>query len=179
MKRIYYLSQTASLASEVSYSINQAGIILKNFCVVSKDKKALKEYQLRSANIFQRRDVAHCLELGMLGGLLTGLTLALLMVVIPPSGLEVTPFLFMSVVFFIGSFGLAAGYIVGISKDNFSIAEFRDQLDRNEFILMVDVDEKQYEKVNRVMSTRFAEVIKLKEEVDGRLWVPENIDRAA
>lgn len=179
MKRIYYLTQTASLAREIFLSIEQAGISLKKFSVVSDDKKALKEYQLKAANLFQKRDVLRSLELGMLGGMLLGLVAALITVIIPPQGVEITPLLFSLEVFSLGVFGLTLGFLIGVSKDNFYIAEYRDQLDRNEFILLVDIEDDQYDKISHIMSTKFSHVIKLKEVPDNIPLLTEHVDRAA
>ncbi|PCJ12756.1 MAG: hypothetical protein COB04_17310 [Gammaproteobacteria bacterium] len=179
MKRIYYLTQTAALASEVFHSIEQSGIALKKHVVISDDKESIKEHDLKLANLFQRRDILRYIELGMLGGLLGGLVLALLTVIFPPKGMEITPYSFILEVFSIGFFGVAIGFLLGVSKDNFSIAEFRDQLDRKEFILLVDVEDNQYEQINHVMTTQFAHVIKLKEDPKELTLLSENLDEAA
>ena len=143
------------------------------------DKEAIKENGLKEANIFQRKDVTRYIELGVLGGLMLGLVAALITVIVPPKGVDITPLTFIIEVFSLGFLGLSIGFLLGVSKDNFYIAEFRDQLDRKEFILLVDVDDEHYKKINGVMSTQFSHVIKLKEEPNDIPILVDAVDRAA
>ena len=179
MRRIYYLTQTAVLASEVFLALDHAGVILKNFSVVSDDKEAIKEHGLKEANIFQRKDITRYIELGALGGLMLGLVAALITVIVPPKGVDITPLTFITEVFLLGFFGLSIGFLLGVSKDNFYISEFRDQLDRKEFILLVDVEDQHYKEISGVMSTQFSHVIKLKEEPSDIPLLVDAVDRAA
>ena len=179
MKRIYYLAATSESANEVFTTVRDAGVGINQLNIIGENIAEIKKHKMKLANLSERRDIVRCLEIGALLGLLFGLISALVMVVIPPRGVEMTPSVFMLVAFVVCLFGLWVGGMIGLRKDNIKIAGFRENLDRGEFLVLIDLQEQQEEKIRSLMASNFSHIKVLREDPDATQVSIDEIGRAA
>jgi len=155
MKRLYYLSPSIESVEQVSNDLHEKGITDWNFHIISKDETGLYSHHLQSASLIQRTDVVRFVERGLISGGVLGLLFTM-----PLAYIEAfTTNVWLAVTFFCVLFGSWAGFIGGISQENYKISRFHDHISAGQYLIMVDVHKQHEELIRSVMEIRHPEAI--------------------
>lgn len=155
MKRLYYLSPSLESVEQVSNDLHEKGITDWHFHIISKDESGLYSHHLSSASLIQRTDVVRFVERGLIAG---GVLAALFMM--PLAYIEAfTLNVWVAVSFFCVLFGSWAGFIGGISQENYKISRFHDHISAGQYLIMVDVGREHEQLIRCVMELRHPEAI--------------------
>ncbi len=153
MKRLYYLTPTITSAEAISEDLHDEGVTDWNFHILSKDEAGLYSHHLHSANLLQRTDIVRYMERGLIVGLLMGACFA-----IPLYFLEEFTFgAWMAISVFCLLFGVWCGGIGGITRDNYKIERFHEDIESGKYLLMIDVHKHDEDVIKRVMAIRHPE----------------------
>mgnify|MGYP000150334515 CR=1 FL=1 len=155
MKRLYYLSPSIESVEEVSNDLHEKGVTDWNLRIISKDESGLYSHRLHSASLIQRTDVVRYVERGLIAGGVLGLLFTM-----PLAYIESFTFnTWLAISFFCVIFGSWAGFIGGISQENYKTSRFHDHIAAGQYLIMVDVDQQHEELIRCVMELRHPEAI--------------------
>ncbi len=155
MKRLYYLSPSIDSAEQVSNDLHEKGITDWNFHIVSRDEAGLYSHHLHSASLLYRTDVVRFVERGLIAGGILGILFTM-----PLAYIETFTFnVWLAITFFCVLFGSWAGFVGGISQENYKIQSFHEQISQGQYLIMVDVHKQHEELIRCVMAIRHPEAI--------------------
>lgn len=158
MRRLYYIAEDIRTTEAISEALHDAGITNWNFHVLAKDDGGLYRHHIHSANTLQKLDIIHTGErwamVGALIGLAAGLTL-LLTNALPWASSPLLPVLFTLIG---GGFGAWQGGMVGLTRENYKVEAFHDDIEARRYLVMVDVGDDKRAFVREIMNMRFPEV---------------------
>ncbi|MEM8767431.1 MAG: hypothetical protein AAGE43_08315 [Pseudomonadota bacterium] len=154
MRRLYYLADDLPTTRAISDSLRDEGIRDWNFHVVAKDEDGLYRHQIHSATPIQQLDVVHTGErfamIGAVVGLLAGLV-AYLTSTLPLFGV-------LGLTLVAGLFGAWLGGMVGLSRENYKLEPFHDEIEAGRYLIMVDVARDSKTRVREIMNMGFPSV---------------------
>lgn len=156
MRRLYYLTDDLHICECIAAMLREAGIRDWNFHVMSKDEIGLYQHRVHAATTYQQSDVVHTGERHGLIGTAAGAAIGALAYLLQPFPVDGLAVLLMTLAG--GLFGAWQGAVAGLSRDNYKIAPFRDDLDAGRHLIMVDVGEHNKARVRELMSVRFPSV---------------------
>ena len=161
MRRLFYVAESIDDAEAVSEAILEQGIKRSRVHVLAKDEAGLYTHKVHSATPLQQLDVIHTgiryAVLGLVVGLLigTGLValnfLGLLQLQIGVLGVMALGFVGLC-------FGAWEGGLVGLSRENYKIERFHDDIEAGRYLLMIDVRQQERPHVRELMNMEFAHV---------------------
>ncbi len=154
MRRIYYLLDNIEETESISETLHNNGIADWQFHVLAKDEEGLYRHHLHRANIFQKRDVVHSGERGMLIGGALGLYLALFILPWSVSSSSLLAFIMVTLV----AMGVLVGSVLGNSHENYKIARFHDDLEEGKLLVMLDVKKDQHSLVLSLMEHEYPDL---------------------
>ena len=160
MKRLYYLTKSIQSAENVALDLHKTGVSDWNFHVMSQcNESGLYRRNIHSANTIHKTDIIHGAERGSIAGLFGGLLLAWYISIESLVGFQAS----LGALLFATLFGvLLGGWLggfVGIQSENYKIHRFHDHLKQGHFLIMVDVQSGEEQKLQEVMSYKHPEVI--------------------
>lgn len=148
-RRLYFLLPNIQSAKVVHNELLLAKIEEKHQHVIARDGTVLDD--LPEADLRQKTDIIHGLQLGLIIGGLTGMilsTIAVMMNMIVP-GLEVWSVASLTVGgAFLGAF---ASTMVAVNVSNSRLARFKQEVDAGRILYMVDVPYKQIEAITKLV----------------------------
>ena len=154
-RRLYFLLPDIRSAKVVHNELLLAKIEEKHQHVIAKDGTDLKD--LPEADLRQKTDIVHGLQLGVIIGGLTGAilsTIAVMMNMIVP-GIEVWSVASLTIGgAFLGAF---ASTMVAVNVSNSRLARFQEEVDRGQILYMVDVPYRQVESVTQLVRRQHPE----------------------
>ncbi|XOZ33822.1 hypothetical protein ACMDCT_00865 [Halomonadaceae bacterium KBTZ08] len=155
MKRLFYLVDQMDNVEAISEDLHDEGITDWRFHILSRDDAGLFTRRLHSATLFDRTDLARYTERGALAGALFGLTFIATaqwaQAFTMPSVAWIALFLFMTAAgAFIAGFG-------GIGTENYRIRRFHDAIENGQHLVMVDVKQKDEQRMKELMAERHPE----------------------
>ncbi len=156
MKRFYYLSDNIKLTEKISERLHASGINDWHFHVLSKDEAGLRTHHIHSANYFQLYDVVHSGERGALAGIVVGIIAAIATLIFQPFGDTLGIGLLALIIAVITMFGAWVGGLLGISTENYKIAQFHGDIERGNYLLMIDIQPQQEKKLRKLMRENFS-----------------------
>lgn len=158
MKRLYYVADDVLTCDRVSRTLLGEGISDWHFHVLSRDEAGLYQHHIHSATTYQQLDVIHTGERWGFVGAGVGLAVGLLAwaTQLLPWGVDAFSVFLMSVVG--GLFGAWQGGLVGLTRENYKIAPFHDDIEAGRYLIMVDVDDETRSRVRAIMNVGFPEV---------------------
>ena len=152
MQRLYFVTHRIEDTEQISTLVHQAGISDWNFHVVSRDEAGMIDHHIHSATLYQQLDIVHSGErFAMaygLGGLLLGIGLAAfgLAPLSPPALFVVALTLFATM------FGAWTGGLIGLSRENYQLAPFHDDIEAGRFVVMIDVKKDQRARISELIN---------------------------
>ena len=163
MKRSYYLVQTLDAAKKLQASLVSNAISKEQIHMLCEDDSQLAAMGLTELPLTQRKDIFADIEYGGLIGILIGLLLALAMIPLPAETIDLNPMVFSSIVFAFGFVGLVSGGLIGLTRENYHVSEFRAQISGEQCIVMIDSLD---EKLPQLLKNSGVEIQYLKEDDD-------------
>lgn len=158
VRRLYYLAEDLSTTQRISDELHGAGISNWNFHVLAKDADGLYRHHIHSATPIHELDIVHTGErwalVSALICLLAGLAVhygQLLPWQTTPAGVVV--FMLLGALF-----GAWQGGMIGMTRENYKLAPFHDEIEAGRFLVMVDVDAKNKALVREIMNMQFPQV---------------------
>jgi hypothetical protein len=139
MKRLYYLTQSLDSVSQISDDLHREGLSDWNIHVLSKDAAGLYHRHIHEAHLFQQNDVIHSGEMGALIGALIGLFIALSADFLLPLQHSLPMLVLAAIAATFTFFGAWSGGLVGITRENYKVRRFHDDLEKGQYLIMVDV----------------------------------------
>ena len=112
---------------------------------------------LHEANVLQKTDLVHGAELGLVVGGAGGIILGVILVLMPPSGLQLQ--LVTVVVTALGGvvFGTWASSMVAASVPNTKLLAFAKDIEEGKYLMMVDVPFRRVEEIQALLRKRHPE----------------------
>jgi len=148
-RRLYFLLPNISSAKVVHNELLLAKIEEKHQHVIASDGAKLED--LPEADLRQKSDIVHGLQLGVIIGGLTGAilsTVAVMLNMIVP-GIEVWSVISLTIGgAFLGAF---ASTMVAINVSNTRLASFKQDLEKGRILYMVDVPYKRVDEVTQLV----------------------------
>ena len=147
MKRLYYLTSSLDSVSGISQDMHNQGIDDWHIHVLSRNKAGLYHRQVHSSHIFQENDVIHSGELGAILGGATGLVLAVIIESWTPFGAPLPLPVLILIAGIFTLFGTWSGGLAGVTRENYKIARFHDDLEQGKHLVMIDVSRRKEQTV--------------------------------
>lgn len=157
MKRLYYLTDNIESTEQISKDLHAEGISDWNFHVLSKDEAGLYKRHIHSANYLQKLDVIRNAERGAMLGFVASSLTALWVMTSEPFGSQTNGLVYVAIFGFITLFGAWTGGMVGLAKENQSIAQFHDAIEAGRFLIMIDVKAGEEGRLRELMVRRHPE----------------------
>jgi hypothetical protein len=158
MRRLYYLADDLETTKRVSDALHGEGILDWNFHVLAKDEAGLYQHRIHAATTYHQLDVIHTGERWGFLGAAIGLAIALTCYVLQPLPWPVDPFTVVLMTLVGGLFGAWQGGMVGLTRENYQLAPFHDDIESGRYLIMVDVKAENRAQVREVMNMRFPDV---------------------
>lgn len=161
MRRLFYVAESVDDAEAVSKAILNQGIRRSRVHVLAKDEAGLYTHKIHSATPLQQLDVVHTglrfAALGLLAGVLIGLCVyglgAAGIVSFQIGAATIT------VLGFVGAcFGAWEGGMVGLTRENYKIERYHEDIEAGRYLIMVDVRQKERPHVRELMNMDFPNV---------------------
>lgn len=153
MKRLFFLTKSLDSVENVSHTMEKNGVDYWHFHVLSKDEDGVIRRRLHTANIFQRLDIIHSMQRGMIWGLSAGLIVVLVVTLIfSDLRQEVHPLFWMAMTAFFAMFGTWVGGLSGVHFENYKIRRFHDHIEKGMHLIMIDVPRDQEPEVRSLMA---------------------------
>ena len=161
MRRLFYVAESVDDAEAVSEAILKQGIKRSRVHVLAKDEAGLYSHKVHSATPLQQLDIVHTgmryAVLGLIVGLLLGMGLV---------SLGILGFIELQVgligvlaLGFVGlCFGAWEGGLVGLSRENYKIERYHDDIEAGRYLLMIDVRQRERSEVRELMNMEFSHV---------------------
>jgi hypothetical protein len=157
MKRLYYLTDDIESCAGISRDLHEAGITDWNFHVLGKDEAGLYKRQIHSAGYLHKLDIVRDAERGGMIGLLAAIVLAWYLSASDAFSGHTSTLMYIAIFGFITMFGIWAGGMVGLSTENQKIARYHDAIESGRFLVMLDVNVGEEEKLKDLMASRHPE----------------------
>ncbi len=161
MRRLYYVADSVEVAQSVANALQTEGIPRLRLHVLSKDEAGLYTHKIHSANPIHQLDILHTAARYALIGLLAGLALAVLLLGMFEAGwigLDIG-LIGCAVLAGVGvCFGAWEGGMIGLSRENYKIERYHDDIEAGKYLIMVDVSKQQRPLVKELMNFDFPHV---------------------
>lgn len=151
MKRLYYMTADLKSTERISLDLHAAGITDWHFHVFSKDEAGLHKYHIHSVNLLQQFDIIHSGERGALIGITVGIAAAISTLLFAPFGEALGVEVLAIIVGLLAMFGAWVGGMIGLSRENYKLSRFHNEVENGKYLIMVDINKDQEHKVREIM----------------------------
>ncbi|XOV84116.1 MAG: hypothetical protein ACFHXK_03150 [bacterium] len=161
MRRLYYVAESVEAAQAVADALQALGIPRLRLHVLSRDEAGLYTHNIHSANPIHQLDILHTAGRYALIGLLAGLLLAALLSGAFSMGWLALDIGWSGTLILAGiglCFGAWEGGMIGLSRENYKIERFHDDIEAGRYLIMVDVSRQQRPLVKELMNFDFPHV---------------------
>jgi hypothetical protein len=158
MRRLYYLADDVDTTKRVSDALHAEGIGDWNFHVLAKDEAGLYTHHLHAATTYQQLDVVHMGERYALMGAAAGLAVAMICYALQPLPFDVGGVAIAVITVIGGLIGAWQGGMIGMTRENYQIAPFHDEIEAGRYLIMVDVKAENRALVREIMNMQFRHV---------------------
>jgi hypothetical protein len=166
MKRSYYLAPTLEAAKQLQTSLQKSAMSVEQIHVLCNDDSQLAAMGLNALPLTQRKDIFSDIEYGGLLGILIGVLVAISMIPLPAGTIDLTPVVFSGIVFTIGFVGAVLGGLIGLTRENYHISEFREQLSGEQCVVMIDTQDSEALQLSELLLNSGVKLQYLKEDDD-------------
>ncbi|MFB6260471.1 MAG: DUF1269 domain-containing protein [Thiohalorhabdaceae bacterium] len=153
--RLYFILPDVPTARQVVDALLLARVEERHMHALGHEETDLKD--LPEANLFQRSDVAHGAELGLVVGGATGALAGLVAAWLQPVGLGAGGGLILGIALVGALVGAWASGLIATSVPNTRLRTFRDDLEAGRVLLMVDVPEKREAEIRQLVTRHHPE----------------------
>ena len=136
-RRLYFLLPSVARARQVVDELLLARIDDRHIHVLAKDDVPLGD--LPTANLLQRSDFIHGVEIGLSVGGATGILAGLAAIAFPPEGIELGGWTVLACALAGSLIGAWLSGMIGTDVPNSQLKEFREAVEQGQILMMVDV----------------------------------------
>lgn len=158
MKRLYYISRNIERTRDVSDALHEAGIDDWHFHVISRDEAGLRLHAVQGAPIYEQLDLVHSGERVALFGAGAGLLVGGLCALIQPFPWPTETWHVVLLTLLTGCFGAWTGGMLGLSRENYRLEPFHEEIAAGNYLMLVDVAADKESTVRELMARRFNDV---------------------
>lgn len=158
MRRLYYVAEDVDTSQRISAALHAEGISDWNFHVLAKDEDGLYRHHIHSASPIHQLDIVHTGERWAIVGALICFTIGLAAHLSGSLPWETSPVSVVLVTLVGGLFGAWQGGMVGMSRENYKIEPFHDDIEAGRYLILVDVRPDNKAQVREIMNMEFPEV---------------------
>lgn len=161
MRRLYYVADSIDDAEAVTLALQAEGVKRMHIHVLAKDEAGLYTHKIHSANPIHQLDFVHTGARFAMVGLIAGVALAGVLYLLSMAGivsLEIGFWVFAGLGFLGMCFGAWEGGLVGLTRENYKIERFHDEIEAGKYLIMVDVDRQQQPLVKELMNFEFSHI---------------------
>jgi hypothetical protein len=154
MRRLYYIADDLPTTRAISESLHDEGITDWNFHVVAKDEDGLYRHHIHSATPIQQLDIVHTGERFAIIGTVVGLCAGGIAYFSASLALP-----FVALITLVAAlFGAWLGGMVGLSRENYKLEPFHEEIEAGRYLIMVDVKKESRARVREIMNMGFPRV---------------------
>ncbi len=113
--------------------------------------------KLREASVWQKTDLVHGAEIGMIVGGLGGFSLGLMVILTPPDGVEMQMITILISSVIGALFGAWSASLIGASTPNTRLKHFQEDIDNGRILMMADVPSNRVEEIRDLVLLRHPE----------------------
>lgn len=157
MKTNYYLSPTLKSTHEISDDLHEVGVNDWFIHVISKDEAGLNKEHIHSSNYLETLDVLRNGGIGAVIGFIVGVFAAGALMYFKPFGPNMPEFVYLIVIALLTLFGIWEGGLAGVASENKKLANFHDELEEGQYLILIYTWKKQEEAVKNVMVNKHPE----------------------
>ncbi len=154
-RRLYFLLPDIARARQVVDELLLARISDHHIHVLAREDTDLGG--LPEANMLQRSDFVHGVELGLSVGGATGIVAGLVAITFPPGGLELGGWTLLVTAIAGALIGAWVAGMIGTDIPNSQLKEFERAVEDGEILMMVDVAKSDVEQVSRMIKQHHPE----------------------
>ncbi len=161
MRRLFYVAEHIDDVEAVYKALHEEGVSDWHLHVLAKDEAGLYTHKVHSATPFQQLDVLHTGARFALVGAGIGLVLGLVGFVLSNLGvlsLDINGYVVAGLGFVGLCFGAWEGGMIGLTRENYKIERFHDDIEAGRYLLLVDVSKVQRPLVKELMNVDFPHV---------------------
>ena len=161
MRRLYYMADSVDDAESVTQALRKEGIGHWHLHVLAKDQAGLYTHKIHSANPIHQTDLVHTSERYAVAGLVIGLILAYLFYLLYQVGvisLQIDGMAFLILGGLGLCFGAWEGGMVGLTRENYKIERYHEEIEDGRYLIMVDVSREQRPLVKELMNFEFPQI---------------------
>lgn len=160
MVRLYFLVPDADRTFQITHELGELGLEKNEVHVLAEDQAKLEQMDVNRATLRQTTDVVHATKRGVIVGIPLGVLLGAIAAYFIPIGGGWTGFitLLVGAGIFGGFFGAWASSMIGVSVEDKKVTEFREDLERGSFLMLVDVPEQREHEVITAIKRHHPEV---------------------
>ncbi len=154
-RRLYVICPDLQAAQQTMNDLLLARIDERHIHVLARRGAPMEG--LHEANVLQKTDLVHGAELGLVVGGVGGVLLGVILVVMPPTGLQLQ--LVTVVITALGGalFGTWASSMVAASVPNTKLLAFAKDIEDGKYLMMVDVPFRRVEEIQGLVRKRHPE----------------------
>lgn len=154
-RRLYFLLPNVARARQVVDELLLARIDDHHIHVMAKEGTALGD--LPTANIMQRSDFVHGVEIGLTVGGATGVLAGLVAIAFPPGGIELGGWTLLACALAGAIIGAWLAGMIGTDIPNSQLKSFQSAVDSGQVLMMVDVPKDKVQSVTNMIKQHHPE----------------------
>jgi len=156
-RRLYFLLPDLASAKQSVEDVLLARVEAKHIHVLGRRGADLGD--LPEASVFQKTDLVHGAQTGIVLGAIAGAALGALLVAYPPGAVHLQAVTILVGALIGACFGLWSASLVGASVPNSRLKQFQRWIDEGKLLLMVDVPYSRSETVTELVTRRHPEAV--------------------
>ena len=154
-RRMYFLLPDVPRAKTVFKELLLARIEERHVHVMAKEGTDLDD--LPEATLLQKSDAVHATGLGLVVGGATGALAGVLVMIFPPSGLAMGLSVVLAMALLGAVMGIWVSGMIGSSTPNTHLEVFREDIERGQVLMIVDVPPERAEEINSMIRQQHPE----------------------
>ncbi len=144
-RRLYFLLPSLDITRTVHNELLLARIEERHIHVLAREGTELED--LPSANLLQRSDLLHGLEMGLALGGATGIVAGLLAISFPPAGLNLGGGTLLACTLAGAGIGAWSSSMISTDVPNSQLTQFQQAIDDGQLLLMIDVPKGEVDRI--------------------------------
>lgn len=157
MQCLYYLAPTIESTRTISDDLHSIGIKDWYLHVISKDEAGLRREKIHSSNYIETLDVLRSGLVGAYVGFFVGLFGALALMAGDVFGESANLWGYAAVILVATLFGGWFGGLIGTGTENHKLAEFHDDIEAGNYLILIYARESKLEAVRDMMKAKHRE----------------------
>ena len=155
MRRLFFLTPDVSSCRNIVTELKTSGVPQRHLHVIGSIEQPLDD--LPEANVLQKTELLHGIEVGAGLGGTAGILGGLLAMTFPPAGIVLGGGALLAAAAAGAGFGAVVSALMSSHEHNHDLGAFQEAIERGEILLMVDVPKSEVDKTKELILTHHAE----------------------